>query len=84
MYTIQRTVQRVICEMTDFERLEALESKVFDLSQLVYSLASVSPELPAELRQKFKTKYHLNNRFKAERMFEITPEEDDQEGNQEQ
>ena len=65
--------------MTDSERIEALETKVFDLSQLVYSLAAVSPELPVELRQKFKTKYHLNNRFKAERMFEITTEEDDQE-----
>ena len=69
--------------MTDSERIEALEAKVFDLSQLVYSHAAVSPELPVELRQKFKTKYHLNNRFKAERMFEITTEEDDQERNQE-
>jgi|TARA_B100000073_G_scaffold47246_1_gene34848 hypothetical protein len=62
--------------MTDSERLKALEAKVFDLSQLVYSLASVSPELPVELRQKFRTKYNLNNKSKAERMFEITPEDD--------
>ena len=45
--------------VTDKERIEALETKVFELSQLVYALGAAAPYFPVELRNQFKRKHDV-------------------------
>ena len=45
--------------VTDKERIEALETKVFELSQLVYALGAASPYFPVELRNQFRHKHDV-------------------------
>jgi len=53
--------------VTDKERIKALEDKVFGLSQLVYALAAASSDLPQELRDQFKLKHNVR---RLERIYE--------------
>ena len=57
--------------MTDKERIKHLETKVFELSQLVYALGATSPHLPLELRNQFRHKHEIK---KLENDYEISPD----------
>ena len=57
--------------VTDKERIESLETKVFELSQLVYALGAAAPYLPLELRNEFRRKHEIK---KLDNDFKISPD----------
>ena len=57
--------------VTDKERIEHLETKVFELSQLVYALGAAAPHLPLELRNQFRRKHEIK---KLENDYKISPD----------
>ena len=60
--------------VTDKERIEHLETKVFELSQLVYALGAAAPHLPLELRNQFRRKHEIKKLEKLENDYEISPD----------
>lgn len=45
--------------VTDKERIKALEIQIFELGQLVYALGAASPHLPIKLRNQFKRQHDI-------------------------